>query len=76
MLLIQGSLYYSTIDYLVLEDLTRHFIHPSIIDLKMGTRSHGDLKTEKLHKHKERVSVTSTSMSLGVRFSGMMVKNN
>ena len=60
-------------DYIVLEDLTSGFRYPCIIDLKLGTRCHGDLKDpDKNLKHLRRAKET-TSLSLGVRFIGMLV---
>jgi inositol-hexakisphosphate kinase len=62
-------------DYVVLEDLTRKYQCPCILDLKMGMRQHGDDQSdEKKRKHTERCAL-STSAHLGVRISGMQVYN-
>ena len=61
------------VDYIVLENVVTNFEHPSILDLKLGTQSHSDVMTEAKQKlHMERCAST-TSESLGVRFSGMQV---
>lgn len=59
-----------SLDYIVLEDLTRPFSFPCIIDLKLGIRCHGDLGNPEKHL---RRSKETTSLSLGVRFIGMLV---
>ena len=60
-------------DYLVLEDLTCSFDRPCIMDLKMGTRRHGDDQSEeKQRRHMERCAST-TSARLGVSMAGVQV---
>ena len=61
-------------DYVVLEDLTLKFQCPCVLDLKVGTRQHGDDITEEKRKlHVERCA-KSTSHTLGVRICGMQVR--
>ena len=61
-------------DYVVLEDLTLKFQYPCVLDLKVGTRQHGDDITEEKRKlHVERCA-KSTSQTLGVRICGMQVR--
>ena len=63
-------------DYIVLDNAVSRFHHPSILDLKLGMQSHSDLMTaEKKQHHIMRCSSTTTA-SLGFRFSGMQVKGD
>jgi len=56
--------------YLVLENLTKDFKKPCILDLKMGTRMYGDFASDSKRKSQRKKSKTSTSAKLGVRFCG------
>jgi len=56
--------------YLVLENLTKGFNKPCILDLKMGTRMYGDFATEAKRKSQRKKSKRSTSLKLGIRFCG------
>jgi len=59
--------------YLVLEDLTCKFIKPSILDIKLGTRQHGDdASAEKKKRHMAKCAST-TSQPLGIRICGQLV---
>ena len=61
------------IDYRILENLTLRFRSPSVLDLKVGTRQHGDdAPPHKVVKHIHTCAI-STSSSLGVRMGGMQV---
>lgn len=58
---------------MVLENLTAKFKCPCILDLKVGTRQHGDdISEEKRKKHIERCA-NSTTKTLGVRICGLQV---
>ena len=60
---------------MVLENLTSKFSSPSILDLKVGTRQHGDdIPEAKKRKHMKTVA-ESTSSTLGVRICGMQVRD-
>lgn len=61
-------------DYVVLEDLTLKFQYPCVLDMKIGTRQHGDdVSEEKRRQHLERCA-HSTSQKLGVRICGLQVR--
>ncbi|KAG2762750.1 hypothetical protein JG687_00001476 [Phytophthora cactorum] len=60
-------------DYLVLGDLTRNFRRPCVLDIKMGTRQHGeDASPAKVISHTAKCA-TTTSLALGLRLCGMQI---
>ncbi|KAE8898070.1 hypothetical protein PF005_g832 [Phytophthora fragariae] len=63
----------NTKDYLVLGDLTRNFRRPCVLDIKMGTRQHGeDASPAKVISHTAKCAAT-TSLALGLRLCGMQI---
>ena len=61
--------------YIILEDLTRNYEKPCILDLKMGTRMYGDNAAPPKIESQKRKSQQTTSLKSGVRMCGSLWYN-
>jgi len=59
--------------YILLENLTTGISRPCVLDLKVGTRQHGDSATASKRQSKSAKVASTTSGTLGLRLGGMQV---
>ena len=57
----------------MLENLTWRYRRPNVLDIKMGTRQHGDDATESKRVLQEKKCADTTSSKVGFRLCGMQV---
>ncbi|XP_074640766.1 inositol hexakisphosphate kinase 1-like [Tubulanus polymorphus] len=69
----KGCLATGSQKFILLENVVSHLQFPCILDLKMGTRQHGDDDSESKRQTKIQRCATTTSRTLGVRVCGMQV---
>ncbi|XP_064605211.1 inositol hexakisphosphate kinase 1-like [Liolophura sinensis] len=59
--------------FILLENVAAQFRYPCVLDLKMGTRQHGDDAPESKKKSQMMKCETTTSATIGLRICGMQV---
>ncbi|XP_068633310.1 inositol hexakisphosphate kinase 2 isoform X2 [Battus philenor] len=59
--------------FLMMENITSSYRRPCVLDLKMGTRQHGDDATAEKRTKQIAKCAASTSATLGVRLCGMQM---
>jgi len=59
--------------FILLENLASQFAYPCVLDLKMGTRVHGDDASQEKRERQMAKCAATTSSTLGFRLCGMQV---
>lgn len=62
--------------YLLLENISSKYTFPCVLDLKMGTRMHGDTASISKAQNQTKKCSSTTSQQLGVRMCGIQVDSN
>jgi len=65
---------FDQIEFILLENLAYNFRLPCVLDLKMGTRQHGDDASETKKLGQMKKCADTTSSTLGLRVCGMQVR--
>lgn len=60
-------------DFILLENIVAGFRNPCVLDLKLGTRQHGDDAPSEKVTYQVNKCLNTTSAKLGVRLCGMKV---
>ncbi|KAK0395609.1 hypothetical protein QR680_001356 [Steinernema hermaphroditum] len=58
-------------DFIILENITSKFLRPCVIDLKLGTRQHGDDATPEKKISQKKKCAKTTSQTMGLRLCGL-----
>lgn len=64
------------IEFILLENVAAKFRNPCVLDIKMGTRQHGDDATEEKKERFIKKCQMSTSSIIGTRLIGMQVSRH
>ncbi|XP_076081634.1 inositol hexakisphosphate kinase 1-like isoform X2 [Mytilus galloprovincialis] len=61
----------TTCKFILLENVVAKFKKPCVLDIKMGTRQHGDHTKEEIKQRYIQKCRTSTSSTIGIRLGGL-----
>ncbi|GAA6032655.1 hypothetical protein JCM8097_004864 [Rhodosporidiobolus ruineniae] len=63
-------------EMLVLENLTHRFLHPNVLDIKLGTQLFDEDASEEKKERMRKAAQSSTSGETGIRLTGFQVWNS
>ncbi|CAD6193271.1 unnamed protein product [Caenorhabditis auriculariae] len=72
-MVVENLLQYGPKDFMLLENVVAHFARPYVLDLKIGTRQHGDNSSKEKREQAILKCKLSTSGKLGARLVGMQM---